>query len=388
MPPELHETDGVVAEWDGHSVVLDRSCRRAGMLPGEGSGTGERVAAFLAGASDQACNPRLQVDVLAEAMLESVDEEAIRRVVLAFAPRWKTTVVVHFPSPSDVDEAFVRRAASLVRGAAGRRAPWLILSGPFAVPDETTMEALFQERAEVRVAHGWWGGCAEPDYTRVHAEALRALGRYGLIAPADWYVHLLNAQAVSAAIASCLRSNYYSGFSVRLHMQHPSWTPAREAPPLPDAQTYVELLVGLYEAHPHYDALFAPLNEIALGCAEGNWDAANSVAGRLHFLFRGDGAIRCYRQVPFLARKLAPCEGLLGLLDEEVVRSLVAVCRDAFDWSKDAYCGKCQWRHVCGGVDFTDCRALQDAVCAYRKLFVEGFTLRRLQAGAIPIVPL
>jgi sulfatase maturation enzyme AslB (radical SAM superfamily) len=308
---------------------------------------------------------------------------------------WRATVEVHFSDPLTVSEAFLDRVGALAQDLPDTKNLTLVLSGPFEVPDEAVMEALFRGNVQVRVVHGWWPGCAEEDYGRIRDEALRSLGQYGIIAPAYWYVHTYNISLMNNLLEHSLQANCYSGVAAPLHILHPGWAPSESCPPIPDMNQYINLIISIFTSYSHYDAVFAPLNEVAVQCSSGNWSESNGVPCDLQLVFRGDGAVRHYRQIPFLARRLCSCNDLLSQSDNDILIKIMSEVRDGFDWGNDAYCGRCEWKNLCGGVDSdsssgdgSSVQAMQDIVCGYRKLFFEVFMLYRLRMGGLATVSL
>jgi hypothetical protein len=100
-------------------------------------------------------------------------------------------------------------------------------------------------------------------------------------------------------------------------------------------------------------------------------------------------SIYTFRQIPAAARLWRGVEDVLSSSPEEIMRELATFHRDSYAWQDSAFCGKCEWRHICGGLDVGSrerelSRRTLEAGCGYRKLFLELFMRAKLEVVVPP----
>ena len=392
----LARSGGILLEDGDQSYYLDRYGRHALRLPRSAvSEIGpDRLSTFLDYDSRAEPEFRAHIHVLAGLFTSQKNVAALRLTLAALIVRYRVRVEVHFTDPAVLNDDLMDGIASLGQGLPDSKRLALSLSGPFRNPDERILEAIHRDNIHARVVHGWWPGCKEADYSQVREETLRAMSEYGIVSIAVWHVHGKNIDELEPLIERSLRANYYSGFSLSLHFQHPGWTEDEAGPPMSEVDRYIKLLGSAYESHPHYDVMFGPLNDLVTRCALGSWDCAGNVPSNISLLFKGDGSIGLCRQLPYAARLWATCEAVARYADgAELLESLTSFVRAELDWNKDDQCGGCEWRFICGGVDAAPDGAspahaqMGKIISGYRKLFLEAFMLYRVRTGGIPVIP-
>jgi len=377
---------------DGDSLfVLDRHATRSARVPRDGvagedsGGSASRLDEVLGDPP-----PARPLIVAAHLLVDEdgavADPEAVMRVLESFASA-NLQLTLHRSSPGRWGP-LMDWVGGLRRWQPEPRRLQISVAGAFEGVDPADCDLLFRNRVHLQSVHGWWPGCSPEDYTRVREDELRELAEFGFEVPAVWYVHGGNVAAMPELIDASLSANCYAGFSAIMLAQSPLHD-GDGGPGHAASSDYLDSLARLYEDYPHYDRLFAPLNELAEQCVIGGWDERDDRPTRIKLLFRGDGQARTFRQVPFLSQPWESTARLAGLNDDEVRSSLINWHRRTYSLSVHPLCHSCRWRSLCGGVDSTWQERgepapddLMAAICEHRRLFLEVFVLQRCRVSS------
>ncbi len=252
----------------------------------------------------------------------------------------------------------------------------LSVTGPFPRLSEEVKEAL--SAYDVRLAYtvGWRPGGSS--HIAIDSDCLTDLAKHGFRVPLIGYVDAVNISELRAALGPVLTGNQYSGFSLPLVLQHPRYAFRPTDPAIPDEAAYCRLLHEVYNQFPHYDDVFHPIEELAGLLRDGGWSGGNETPTRLRVLISADG-IGVYQLIPALARHWRDWGTITdgGLVAERIWPELLQFHRRDCTWAQNPFCGTCNWRFVCGGLDArSGTRQPQtqpeglSALCGGRKLFL------------------
>jgi hypothetical protein len=367
--------------------ILERSAR-AVCAVGPGGTHYQTLAAdhieqlFAAARRPDAQPPmRVWVDVPHGALATDGLDRALANLAEFLGDGTRSTITFHFPHDP--------RDWGATRRVVGRMRPLLKtplhagveLCAPFEEFRADDFEALFDLGVRLRFAAGWTAGCAADECRHVDAAVLRQFSEFGFRSVIEWYVHCNNAARFEEVLPDLLLANYASGFSLPLVSANPYYRFAPGFPSLPAAADYCQLLVRTYRQYPYFDDVFFPLTGLALLMREGGWQAAMGLPTHVGLVVREDGGVGVYRQSPALALPWTDVASLAAATKDRLREDFAGFARDAWRWERNAYCGGCRWRHLCGGLDAFapgDAREVDlDCMCGYRKLFLEHFARAR-----------
>jgi hypothetical protein len=256
----------------------------------------------------------------------------------------------------------------------------LTLVAPFGEYREAEMEALFNLGVRLKYTSGWIQGCSANQIPAIDADVLRNLSEFGFRVPIDWYVHENNIQTFEAKIQNLLIANFSAGFSLPLVSQNPYYRFEPGFPNLPDALAYCQLLMQTYKEYPYYDDVFYPLNVLAMLVKEGGWIPRLNIPTAINFILDEKGHIGIFRQSPALSHSWSNISEMAATPLDELRNRFLQFSNDAWKWENIPFCRECCWRHVCGGLDLNSVglsHGKLDAMCGYRKLFLEHFATLR-----------
>ena len=388
----IADRGGLLLE-DGHSLVIfDRNAtrytrlRRDAPLDSTAEDSLRRVGEILK-ESPNGPPPRpliVAVHVLISEDGSCGDVKAVTRVLKAFPDDFLQLYL--YRTSSALWEPLEEWIGTLRRWQPDPRRLLISVIGVFGTIEDVTKTFLFDNRVHLQAVNGWWPGCAVEDHTLVREEEARNLAEFGFESPALWNVHAGNVDHLPELVDSSLVANCYAGFSVLPFAQSPLYT-GLGGPGSVTSDEYLNLLVQLYEDHPRYDRLFAPLNELAGNCVVGGWDERKDQPTRIKLLFRSDDQARVYRQVPFLSHLWEASTTLEVTALGQIRASLIELHRRVYSLIVHPLCASCEWRTLCGGVDHTwqergepAPAGLMAMVCDHRRLFLEAFVLQRCQS--------
>jgi hypothetical protein len=175
-----------------------------------------------------------------------------------------------------------------------------------------------------------------------------------------------------------LEANRCSGFWFPLACHSPYYGLGRAQPDLPSEVAYAELIARVYQQYPHYDEEFFPVNELARLSNSGAWNLAQNLPLRVQLLLGFGIGVRVFRQIPALSRIWREHADLGALPPEQLLPDLMRFIRTQYEWSRNTFCGRCEWRYLCGGLDPASGNeqlrpGMLEVACEYRKLFLETF---------------
>lgn len=294
-----------------------------------------------------------------------------------FEPPVGTEIAIYSDQPAPRLSAVIQLVKALRESLSRPNGTDIQISAPFGEFNETEASGLFDLGVRIRYAAGWVRGCSAGQVPPVNLNALRAFSEFGFRTVIEWFVHAANIKAFEEQISDYLHATFSSGFSLPLVLKSPYYKFDSGYPPLPDALEYCQFLARVYEQHPFYDDVFAPLNHLAMLVNDGGWNVRLDVPTTINFAVDGDGQVYVYKQSPALASRWTTVSALtttpLPLLRENFLRFVHGL----WGWESNAYCRECCWRHICGGLDPSGVAGLSrcelDTMCGYRKLFLQHF---------------
>jgi hypothetical protein len=394
--PIVESQQGIVlSNGDGSAIVMDRAARITAHVPGEvGSPSLEELARsqlseLLADADkqDKKYPLRFFVQTSLEALYHSSDvRNALPKLLAGLLRLENPYLLIDFSRPPRDWPLFAHWIYRFLwenKGLYGH----IHLRGPFPLLPDEVKDAFHDLGIQLEYTAGWQPDAGADSPEIAHPDALRDLARYGFRIPIRYYVHAGNQGHAAEVVDEGLRLNEYSGFSVPAIFHHPEYDPSASPPP-PSAVAYAELLARLYYDFPDYDDIFQPIAELAVLMSEGGWNAQHDVPASIRLMVRPEQGIMIFRQVPAQAVPWIDCASLLSWPMADIVPRLLEFHRQRFAWSKHAFCGRCQWRYVCGGSDAVsvcphEADAVARAACEYRMLFLEEFARKKAESMSL-----
>lgn len=390
---------------DRERIVLGLDDNTVGVLDGFGRTVG-RFASTTGGAQSSACwqhkgrdvggavprvTPSVSVHLTEAAWRRAASRTALARLARVLVAQCPVRIVIHL-THVDIDwdeclrELLRLRKEALPNANLGR----VCIEAPFSALDENAKQGLFQLGVELRYLAGWWPGCPESNYSRVDRASLFDLASFGFYVPVIWYVHSANVDELDSAVEKGLNANLNSGFALPLVSASPYFQ-LENAPAIPNAERYAELLARHYQRHRNYDQSFEPISELAKLIGKGGWNNVVGLPAFPRILFTAEDKINLYRHIPSFSRPWLPVAAVSQMQEAELVESFVSSHRTQFDWERNAFCGTCDWRHVCGGMDVPAVdvgrpEAIANVLhvhCEHRKIFLEAFA--RMKVSQLPI---
>ena len=368
--------------------VLERTGRVVCEVPvgyrsGEDSVAAE-IANALSGPAEGRREPplRLRVNVLFEALTENGVCRDLAVLVESLKASASVQIVVHFAAPPAKWDSvlaalkLLRESLRLPNGEA------IQVIGPFAAAGEPEMESLYGLGVAITFAAGWVSGGNYDQCGDLDTDALRAFSRFGFRTPIVWYVHEHNISRIEEQLPETLARNYYSGFALPLVSCSPFYRFGEGYPSLPNAVEYCRFLARCYTQYPYYDDVLSPLNDLAMLIRYGGWHSQFNVPATMQILVGADGRVGLYSQTPALAIPWTNLSEVVNSPSESLCDDFLHIAAEAWQLQKNVHCRDCQWRYICGGVDTPSesgrgTMTVMDAMCEYRRLFLEHFALLR-----------
>ncbi len=390
---QLNGEDVICREKDGDRLrILDASGSRAFDVSLGDHQDEKRIQSRLNEFFSRPIDPKHEpfVTIQVDAQLDSVHREEIRKCIVVLFDLLKSNtrlnVTFHFRQPSPDWSETISSIEKLNEALSNNLQASIRLSGEFDELDEGTMDEMFRLGVQLRYATGYGAAGPSVDSIVVKKSAIARLSEFGYQVPMVIYAGHGNLKKIEQSIAEMLLVNHYGGFSVPLVSRHPSYEFSESDPGLPDTRDYCELLVRLYKKYSHFDAGLAPVSELAMLAKHGGRNRALDLPTILPIHLNTAGVVGIYRQTPSRSlpwknvSEIAECdEAALPNLRQDLRQFL----KNSFDWSRNSYCGECQWRGICGGIDhFGDSNGLPndvyDVMCDHRMLLLEHFVSERI----------
>lgn len=394
--PVVESQEAIVLD-DGerHPVIMDRAARVSAFVSAKTEPitlaelAQKQLTDLLAHADRQMDKTPLRflVHTRLEALYRSSDvRKSLPKLLVGLLRRGSANLIIDFSRPPRDWFLFVHWVYRLLweeRELYGH----VLLRGPFPQLSDEVKDAFQELGIRLGYTAGWRHGAGVGSSDVAEPDSLRDLARYGFRIPILFYVHAENLDRAAEVVDRGLRLNEHSGFALPAIFHHPEYDPATSPPP-PSASAYAELLARLYHEFPDYDDIFQPIAELAELMSEGGWNAQNDVPAIVRLLLRPERGIMIFRQVPSQAVSWIDYADLRSMLPADIAPRLLEFHRKRFAWSKHAFCGRCQWRYVCGGSDSVLIRPHEAeewarAACEYRILFLEEFA--RKKAESLPL---
>jgi hypothetical protein len=365
----------------GDLVVVDRFCRASFRVSQrEASEEDEtvlldRVGAFLGEAKENPGPdkyPDVKLHFHGQLPLPVDIIRWLEHMVSGCAGRIDPQAVLHVDAfGSDPSACFEQLTASeQLRG-------YLQFRGQLPEIEEETADQCVDADMSFYETAGWWTGCTPDQSTQLDTKRIRRNAALGLRLPVLWYVHQDNLPEVPDALQRSLEANYNAGFALLPVCLNPFAATGTPSPRLPNEEAFCDLLVESYQRFPHFDELFEPILDLAWNVRYGGWHRFFEVPRPVNVLLGKDRECRVFRQLPAAAQSWTSVAKALAMSPEDAVDSLLEAAGNNADFADHPYCGGCEWKYVCGGMDrLATCDAMRadvDLVCGYRKLFSEFF---------------
>lgn len=184
---------------------------------------------------------------------------------------------------------------------------------------------------------------------------VKALVNFGFRLPATVYI-TKKSEAIDDLLKTCenlLSENQYSGLSVLPICSHPEFS-EEYIDLIPDVDRYLEALLCAYELFPFYDDVFMPVADV-LSHVVRNRNEKEDVT-EVCVLVQGDGTVRKFKKLPFLAREAATLKSLSDV--DERISLRQKLFQDAGSTAGLLQrCKNCHKLKLCGG---TELRAMSD----------------------------
>lgn len=375
-------------------AVFDRLARRCWQAPGgwnedceqNGDDLLQQVGGLFANAGTESslCHTKTTVHL----QIEDLDQERIFDGTAAVARALNSasivSVVLHFQrSLSDWGPVLDWSTRFREKAFTGQEKAWIELLGPFARMEDSIKQEFHRRALQIAYAPNWQTPGTTAD-SLWDPDVVSDLAEFGIRVPVVWYVHDGNIDAIADLLEAALVANYESGIALPLACESIYHRAESDAPVLADrGDDYLRLLHRAYRDFPHADDQLEPIAELAQVAL------ALKYNGRLrglpiHLLADRSG-LKVFRQIPALGRPWLDWDEVDATESSEFRAELDAFCQREFIENSHWQCDGCQWRSLCGGSDVTDSsnldnyRAVQEAICQYRQVFLEAFLWQRLK---------
>jgi hypothetical protein len=293
-------------------------------------------------------------------------------------------VVVHFGhAPSDWGPVLDWSARFRETAFTGKEKAWIELLGPFGYMEDDTKRELHRLALQIAYAPDWQNAESTAD-SPWDPDVVSDLAEFGIRVPIVWYVHDGNIDAIADLLEASLVANYESGIALPLACESIYHRAESDAPVLADrSDDYLRLLHRAYRDFPHADDQLAPIAELAQVALRQKYNGRPR--GLPVQLLAERSGLKVFRQIPALGRPWMNWDQVDATEPSEFRAKLDAFCEKEFIENAHWQCDGCQWRGLCGGSDVTDSsnldnyRAVQEAICQYRQVFLEAFLWQRLK---------